>query len=116
MGVSDVLAFDIEPKASGIITADFLTVDMECHQPLRPFMHCIYDVDLRVGYIDDTGTPLSKARMLNTVFQVWERRSELRPKMAAPDRGYVTKATPERADMALAVFGRGHGRVSTEFP
>ena len=54
-------------------------------------------------------------KRLNTCFQLWERRNQLRPVVGVRDFGLVTKTTPELADVALTVFGFGCGTVRTEF-
>lgn len=169
-GVKKILAWDVEPKAEGIIEADFLTlgpleIAEAAGEPvegavcltnppfgrnnalsipffnqaapycdyigfivprswrkwsvinrLHPNFHLIADRDLDITYVDETGEPLTDARLLNTVFQIWERRSEPRPKITVEDRGYIEKTTPEEADVALVIFGRSCGELRTSFP
>jgi hypothetical protein len=76
--------------------------------------HRVKDVDLSVDFIHNTNEKRSKGK-LNTIFQVWQRQEILREKISIEDRGYITKTTPEKADVSLTVFGRGSGRVKTEF-
>ena len=77
----------------------------------------IHDEDLIVNYVDENGNPLADGKtQLNTVFQVWQKHDVLRPIVKVEDRGYVTKTTPENADVSLTIFGRGCGIVKTEFP
>ena len=76
--------------------------------------HLVSDTEMVVDY-DYEGTQKSKGR-LKTVFQVWERREELREVYTAEDRGYITKCGPEDADVSLTVFGRGCGKVRRVFP
>ncbi|MDR0482213.1 MAG: hypothetical protein LBH13_03490 [Cellulomonadaceae bacterium] len=79
--------------------------------------HLVYDEDLVVNYVDVDGAPLADGKThLNTVFQVWEKRDEIRPRHEVEDRGYVTKTTPAEADVSMTVFGHGCGTVKTEFP
>lgn len=82
--------------------------------------HCVLDEDLAVTYVDDVGNPLAQKSgtgQLRTVFQLWRREfPELRrSKVTVEDRGYVTKSTPVDADISMTVFGRGCGRVVTDF-
>jgi len=78
--------------------------------------HVIHDEELVVNYVDATGLPLAAGKTnLNTVFQIWERRADLRPKVTVEDRGYIRKTTPELADVSLTIFGFGCGTVKTEF-
>ena len=79
-------------------------------------MHLVHDVDLTVSYVGDAGEKLAQSSILRTVFQVWERRDVKRERITVPDRGYITKCAPELADAALTIFGRGCGRVTTDFP
>ncbi|MDR0482454.1 MAG: hypothetical protein LBH13_04755 [Cellulomonadaceae bacterium] len=79
--------------------------------------HLVHDEDLTVNYVDAVGDPLADGKThLNTVFQIWEKRDDVRPKHTVEDRGYVTKTTPQRADVSLTIFGHGCGTVKTEFP
>jgi hypothetical protein len=55
-----------------------------------------------------------KAR-LNTFFQVWEKRDNLREIMKVADFGLFSKVKPTEADVALTVFGYGCGKVRTCF-
>jgi hypothetical protein len=82
---------------------------------LDPRMHRILDIDVTTGYVDDHGLPLSDSTVLKTVFQIWERRPELRPLITVEDRGYLRKCSPADADVALTVFGASCGTVRTEF-
>jgi len=84
---------------------------------LDPYFHLIHDEDLVVNYVGVAGEPLAAGQTnLNTVFQVWERRSTARPAIRVEDRGYITKTNFAEADVSLTVFGRGCGTVKTEFP
>lgn len=78
--------------------------------------HLIKDLDLDVDFIyDNDGDRKSKGK-LNTIFQVWEKRDYKRNKIAVEDRKYITKTNPEQADVSLTIFGRGCGKVKTDFP
>ena len=84
---------------------------------LDQHFHLIHDEDLVVNYVDETGSPLAQGKKnLNTVFQIWEKSEVLRPLHDAEDRGYITKTTPAKADVALTIFGYGCGTVKTDFP
>lgn len=75
----------------------------------------VADRDLQLDYVDVNGVPLMARKRLNTCFQLWERRNQLRPVVGVRDFGLVTKTTPELADVALTVFGFGCGTVRTDF-
>jgi predicted RNA methylase len=77
--------------------------------------HLIADHDLQLDYVNASGELLSERKRLATCFQIWERRGQLRPLLAVSDQGFVTKTTPELADVALTIFGYGCGTVRTEF-
>lgn len=77
--------------------------------------HLIEDIDLNVDFIYEEDTNKKSKGKLNTIFQVWERRDYYRENIFVEDRGYITKTTPEKADVSLTIFGRGCGKVKTEF-
>ena len=84
---------------------------------LDPRFYLVHDEDLVVNYVDAAGAPLADGRTeLNTVFQVWAARGELRQPVRVADRGYIAKTSPAEADVALTIFGHGCGTVRTEFP
>ena len=73
----------------------------------------IHDEELKIDYITDTKA--SKGR-LATVFQVWQRREQLRPLTSVPDNKIIIKVKdPKEADVALTVFGHGCGQVLSDF-
>ncbi len=75
----------------------------------------VEDLDLGVNYEDRAQNKISKKGNLQTCVQVWERRDEMRPAVSVEDRGYITKTSPDQADISLTVFGRGCGSVKTVF-
>ena len=77
--------------------------------------HLVADHDILIDYVDETGERLSKRTSLSTCFQIWQRRSELRPIIKVQDLSLVAKCGPEDADVALTIFGFGCGKVRTEF-
>jgi predicted RNA methylase len=77
--------------------------------------HLIADHDIAIDYVDETGVPLSKRTSLNTCFQIWQRKNELRPLIKVQDLGLIAKCEPAEADVALTIFGFGCGKVRTEF-
>ena len=77
--------------------------------------HLVADHDILVDYVDDSGERLSKRTSLSTCFQIWQRRSELRPLVKVQDLGLIEKCDPAVADVALTIFGFGCGKVRTEF-
>lgn len=76
--------------------------------------HLVEDVELNVDFIYDNNKK-SKGK-LNTIFQVWKREDHKREKIIVSDRKYITKTDPENADVSLTIFGRGCGKVKTDFP
>ena len=83
---------------------------------LEQNFHLVYDRDVDLIYINSKGEPLAKSNELRTCFQVWERRDDLREKFVVPDNGFLKKASPAEADIALKVFGYGCGQVLEVFP
>jgi len=77
--------------------------------------HLIADHDILIDYEDDLGERLSSRTSLSTCFQIWQRKTELRPIIKVKDFGLVEKCGPEDADVALTIFGFGCGKVRTEF-
>jgi len=77
--------------------------------------HLVFDRDVNVDYVDLNHELISERSMLNTCFQVWERRSYKRDLVKVPDYGVVKKTSFEDADVSLTVFGYGCGNVKTEF-
>lgn len=75
---------------------------------------CVYDLDLSHNYVDDEGTEF-KGGSLKTCFQIWKRSTSLRKPIEVEDREYITKCSPEEADISLTVFGHGCGKVKREF-
>jgi predicted RNA methylase len=158
-----LISFDIEPKAEGVLLADFLleTKGLEKisnaitisnppfgrnnslsipffnkaaqHSQYIAFVvprswrkwsvlnrlnrnfHLIHDEDLSIDYVDELGEMVWQKARLNTCFQIWERRAELRPVVKVKDQGLLSKVKPEEADVALTVFGYGCGKVRTSF-
>ena len=158
-----LISFDIEPKAEGVLLADFLleTKGLEKisnaitisnppfgrnnslsipffnkaaqHSQYIAFVvprswrkwsvlnrlnrsfHLIHDEDLSIDYVDELGEMVWQKARLNTCFQIWERRAELRPAIKVKDQGLLSKVKPEEADVALTVFGYGCGKVRTSF-
>ena len=75
----------------------------------------IHDEDLQIDYVDDAGSHIVTQNRLNTCFQIWRKTATPRPQIKIPDHGFVTKTTPEDADISLTVFGFNCGRIKTEF-
>jgi predicted RNA methylase len=76
--------------------------------------HLIYDQDLNIDYHHEEESDDKKGR-LSTIFQIWEKRNYTRPKTFVEDRGYISTATPKKADICITSRGRGCGLVKTEF-
>ena len=82
---------------------------------LNQHFHLIHDEDLTVDfhYLDQRKSSTGK---LNTIFQIWQRKQELRPLVTIVDHNFITKVKdPTQADLALTIFGRGCGLVRSEF-
>ena len=82
---------------------------------LDPRFHLVRDVELTCDFDYPDQSKKSKGK-LNTVFQVWEKREELRVKIEVEDRHYISKSSPAEADVSMTVFGRGCGTVLRDFP
>ncbi len=161
LGAKKVLSFDIEPKADGVLLADFLEADLTGisgaitisnppfgrnnslsipffnkaakHSDYIAFIvprswrkwsvmnrldrnfHLIHDQDLSIDYVDDLGEMVWQKSSLRTCFQLWERRDSQRELIKVQDLGFITKVSPEEADVAMTVFGYSCGLVRTEF-
>lgn len=77
--------------------------------------HLVADHDIQIDYEDESGQKLSVQNNLATCFQIWQRKSQLRPKYSVIDQGLIEKTTPAKADVALTIFGFGCGKLLTEF-
>lgn len=82
---------------------------------LDPAFHLVFDEDLDIDYVDDSGNSVWQKSRLKTCFQVWEKRSEPRSLIKVKDHGLITKVSPEQADVSITVFGYGCGKVKTQF-
>jgi predicted RNA methylase len=78
--------------------------------------HLIFDRDVAVNYVTDTGERIGANNDLRTCFQVWQRQDSLRPLIRVQDQGLVKKCKPETADIAIRVFGFGCGKSYRDFP
>lgn len=74
------------------------------------------DEDLSVNYVDADNRLISAASLLRTCLQIWIPAEGRRPLTAVEDRGLIARATPDTADVALTIFGRGCGTVTDSFP
>ncbi|MEY4437468.1 MAG: hypothetical protein RL100_932, partial [Actinomycetota bacterium] len=77
--------------------------------------HLVSDHDIEIDYENDSGQKLSDKNALATCFQIWQRKSVLRPKYLVQDQGLIEKTNPMDADVALTIFGFGCGKVATDF-
>lgn len=78
--------------------------------------HLLHDQEVDVDYVTENGEPFGNKNELRTCFQIWEKRSELRPLVKVKDLGLLQKSEPADADIAIRVFGFGCGKVLTDFP
>jgi predicted RNA methylase len=163
LGATKIISFDIEPKAEGVLLADFLLETKGLakvsdaitisnppfgrnnslsipffnkaaqHSQFIAFVvprswrkwsvinrlnrnfHLIHDEELSIDYVDELGDMVWQKARLNTCFQVWEKRDNLREIMKVADFGLFSKVKPTEADVALTVFGYGCGKVRTSF-
>jgi len=76
---------------------------------------CISDENLDINYVDVAGADVYAKNNLRTCLQIWTRAPIARQPVRITDHGFVEKVTPERADIALKVFGYGCGTVLTDF-
>lgn len=77
--------------------------------------HLVHDEDLAIDYVDELGQMVWQKARLNTCFQIWQRKNELRDIIKIQDFGLVSKVDPSEADVAITVFGYGCGKVRTSF-
>ncbi|MFM6963006.1 MAG: hypothetical protein ACKOWJ_01875 [Micrococcales bacterium] len=77
--------------------------------------HLVYDEDLKIDYVDDNGEHIKANSHLATVFQIWQKRKNLRSIVSVVDHEFITKVAPHDADVSLTIFGYGCGRVRTDF-
>lgn len=77
--------------------------------------HLVHDEDLAIDYVDELGQMVWQKSRLNTCFQIWQRKNELRDIIKIQDFGLVSKVDPSEADVAITVFGYGCGKVRTSF-
>lgn len=75
----------------------------------------VLDHDIAIDYVDASGREISSKRRLNTCFQIWQRSQNPRPLFAVEDLGFISKTSPDDADVSLTVFGYGCGQLKTEF-
>lgn len=78
--------------------------------------HLISDQEVAVNYVTDSGERIGTNNDLRTCFQIWRRQETLRPIVKVEDRGLIQKCKPEKADIAIRVFGFGCGKVYKDFP
>ncbi|MEY3406394.1 MAG: hypothetical protein RLZZ556_466 [Actinomycetota bacterium] len=160
-GALKIISFDIEPKADGVLRADFLDADLNGlenaitisnppfgrnnslsipffnkaakHSEVIAFIvprswrkwsvlnrlnldfHLIHDEDLAIDYVDEKGEQVWQKARLNTCFQIWQKQDSPREIIKIADFGLVSKVAPEKADVAITVFGYGCGKVRTKF-
>lgn len=82
---------------------------------LDPDFHCILDEDIEVNYENEHGEPYS-GKILNTVFQIWQRRTSKRKRLnVVEDRGYLKKVPSTDADVRIRQCGFNLGKVETDF-
>ena len=74
------------------------------------------DVDLpneHLFYGDDVDT--SKVNVLKSIFQVWKRTDTPRKKITVEEKGFLTRSSPEDADIQIIHQGWSCGKVNSTF-
>tara|TARA_R110001583_G_scaffold25238_1_gene91502 strand:+ start:1106 stop:2485 length:1380 start_codon:yes stop_codon:yes gene_type:complete len=88
------------------------------HNSLDKNFHLIADIDLPQNCFYQPDQERSKKDVLNTVFQIWQRRDEARTKIKVPDNGLIQKILPDDnkkitgANFSIVAFGHSCGRCS----
>lgn len=77
--------------------------------------HKIHDEDLDINYLDVSGQDNYRGSHLQTCLQIWRREPNLRQRVSVRDNGFISKVSPDQADIALRVFGYGCGRLEYDF-
>lgn len=79
--------------------------------------HLIHDVDLPPNCFYDSDGMVSKKDVLQTVFQIWQKKEHKRKKIEVEDNNLIEKISPDSdgfikdADIGLVVFGWSCGKV-----
>lgn len=85
------------------------------HNSLNNRFHLIKDVDLpEVCFYSASGEIYNNGN-LNTIFQIWKLEKEEREKIKIIDHKLIEKTTPEKADIAMIIFGWSCGKILREF-
>ena len=91
------------------------------HNSLDKNFHLIADIDMPKNcfYLPDGTT--KENNVLNTIFQIWEKRNYPRKKIAVPDHGLITKVLPKvdkdgdktvtGANFEIVTFGHSCGKT-----
>ena len=78
--------------------------------------HKVLDQDLSINYLDALGNDKYRGAHLQTCLQIWRLGSQPRTRVVVNDNGFVSRAKPADADIAMRAFGYGCGRIETNFP
>lgn len=82
---------------------------------LNPQFQLVLDEDIAINYVNVQQEPITSASLLKTCLQIWEKSAQPRARIEIEDRHLIRRSNPEMADVALTIFGRGCGTVSTSF-
>jgi len=79
--------------------------------------HLVSDIDLPMDCFYRIGAE-SKKGVLNTIFQIWEKRDYQRKKIEIPDHGLIKKINPKNgvvkgANFSMVIFGHSVGRCES---
>lgn len=83
---------------------------------LNDYYRLVKDVSLPDDYLfygDDVDN--TKQNVLKCVFQIWERSIKPRKRKKIKDNGYLTRTTPELADIQIVHQGWSCGKVNRDF-
>jgi len=86
------------------------------HNSLNKNFHLISDMEMPKNCFYLPDNKRKKKDVLNTVFQIWQRRDVKRNKIKVPDHGLIRKILPDKqkkvtgANFSIVVFGHSCGR------
>jgi predicted RNA methylase len=86
------------------------------HNSLNKNFHLISDIEMPKNCFYLPDNKRKKKDVLNTVFQIWQRRDVKRNKIKVPDHGLIRKILPDKqkkvtgANFSIVVFGHSCGR------
>ena len=87
------------------------------HNSLDNRFHLVAEIEMPKNCFYQPNSKESKKDVLNTVFQIWERREEKRKKITVPDHKLIKKIVPKDnkitgANFQIIAFGHSCGKCS----